>query len=309
MGLGDKVYFEINDKIDSKDAIRWREELNAAGYQHPYQDTSYIDLWPVEQHNEFKYFMAWSSIDRDKLIGAALLRFRTYKFGIIQCTSYRGPLCKHFADLEIILLGLVTQLKKQSIDVLVVSPYFLNQEAYHAENVLTKLGFQPSQVQGGHVDTVCVKLCKDEKQLISTFNENTRRQIRKSEKLNLNAVAISSEAEIRELHQVYNEMALTRGADKLDLDYFNRFNEYVKSNPDRGLILALKENGKIIAGVMILNNHKMAWYIHGASDANFRERPLTFICHWEAMKYFSQRGLESYNFGGLGAQETLEAAN
>jgi lipid II:glycine glycyltransferase (peptidoglycan interpeptide bridge formation enzyme) len=153
-----------------------------------------------------------------------------------------------------------------------------------------------------------VQLCKDEQQLIGTFNENTRRQIRKSEKLNLNAVAINSDNEIFDLHKIYDEMASTRGADKLSLDYFNRFNKFVKKYPDRGLILALKEDNKIIAGVMILNNHKMAWYIHGTSDSRYRDRPLTFVCHWEAMRIFSKRGLESYNFGGLGAPESVEKA-
>ncbi len=61
--------------------------------------------------------------------------------------------------------------------------------------------------------------------------------------------------------------------------------------------------GKPIAGVLMMEHGKTAYYLHGASDREHRALMAPHLLHWKVMLDYKKRGFKWYDFWGVDAKK------
>ena len=141
-----------------------------------------------------------------------------------------------------------------------------------------------------------LELNKSEEELFGSFNESTRRNIKKAIK---NGVQIDFMNDLNSINEFYHLNCITRkkhGLPPQPFSFFkNLFNSLIEK--EMGFVLSAKYNNDIIASSILLNFGNKSYYKFGASDEKFQNiRPNNLIM-WEAIKHFKNSGFTSFNFG------------
>jgi len=63
------------------------------------------------------------------------------------------------------------------------------------------------------------------------------------------------------------------------------------------------QGGHPIAGVIMMEHGRTAYYLHGAMDRDHRSLMAPHLMHWELMQQYKQRGYQSYDFWGIDADK------
>lgn len=145
----------------------------------------------------------------------------------------------------------------------------------------------------------------DENLILKRMNQGTRRNIRKSDKNDVN-VRIGSSEDVAQFNTL-----LQVTSDRQDFgvhvpQYYEKiYNLFVtEQSPVKAAFLLASyddENGirKDLAGVMIFVLGKQAWYISGASSNAERQRMASFGVQWAAIQWAKEQGAEVYDMVGV----------
>jgi lipid II:glycine glycyltransferase (peptidoglycan interpeptide bridge formation enzyme) len=159
----------------------------------------------------------------------------------------------------------------------------------------SKKEIQPSK-------TVILNLECDTQTTLDSMHHKTRYNIKVAEKHGVK-IFESDDAEI-----FWKLMEKTTARDKFSshpkdyyfklLNFFSRRNSEIKTK----LFLA-KINNKPIAGAITLSYGDTAYYLHGASDYEFRGLMAPFLLHWHIINYFKKKGLKNYDLWGIDSKK------
>ena len=147
------------------------------------------------------------------------------------------------------------------------------------------------------VETVVLDLSQSEEELLAAMDSKTRYSIRRSLASGLDF------GKVEDVSEFYNLLASTarrQGFRTYPEGYFSRMLEAVGKN---GLnIFGARYNGKLLAAGLYVVFGPTAFYLHSGSDYESRSLMAPYFMHWEAIKYFRDRGLKSYDFWGIDRQ-------
>jgi hypothetical protein len=135
----------------------------------------------------------------------------------------------------------------------------------------------------------------DEK-LFKNLSSNTKRNIKKA---NREGVIVEISSSRPALEDFYRMNCITRkkhGLPPQPKFFFEKLYQYVLSL-DRGFIAIAKYKNLSIAGAVYLNIGKKALYKFGASNMEYQNLRANNLVMWEAIKYYSKQGFESFSFG------------
>ena len=141
-----------------------------------------------------------------------------------------------------------------------------------------------------------IDLTRGENNSFSSFNENTKRNIKKAYSKN---VKIEISKSLRSLRKYYDLHCLTRKKHGLPPQPFKFFSNIHANFIDRGLgiiILAFYEN-IAIAGNIFLHFGKKAFYKFGASDIRFLSLRPNNLVMWEGICWYIQNNFTSLCLG------------
>ena len=163
-------------------------------------------------------------------------------------------------------------------------------------DLLSRRGWRISSEQIQFKNTMLLDLSGSEEEWLARMKQKTRYNLRLAQK---NGVTVRPAGldELETLYQMYAETSVRdgfviRGRDYY-LDIWRRFITAGKAHP----LVAMVE-GHIIAGLVLFNFGKRAWYLHGMSTQHHREKMPNYLLQWEAMRLAKALGCESYDLWG-----------
>ena len=139
-------------------------------------------------------------------------------------------------------------------------------------------------------------LSKSEKELFSGLRDSTRRSIKKAGKA---AVSVEISQSLDSIKCFYRLNCITRkrhGLPPQPLSFFEKIFEHVISK-GYGIVVSAVHSGEAIASSVFFHFGKSAIYKYGASDMAHQDLRPNNLVMWEAIKWFREKGLETFNFG------------
>jgi len=257
---------------------------------------------------EFKSLFGWQPLriaicdDQGKIIaGASILKREIpyLKHSIYYCP--RGPIVDFSKEqvLDELLTAIEREAEKNHAVSLKMDPD-LDENNTLALDLLTKIGFEKAKKQVQPRATIYLDLEKDADQLLMSFEEKTRYNIRLAGRKGVTVKEDPSEVGINIFYDIYQETALRDKFLIHPLKYYQKIREIIF---ERGLgtnFVAYYE-GKPIAAVIIFCFGKKVWYMYGASSSAHRKVMPNHLLHWEVIKWAKEKGYKIYDLWGIPA--------
>lgn len=141
-----------------------------------------------------------------------------------------------------------------------------------------------------------LKLDKSEVDLLKTFSENTKRNIKKANKTKLALNILNTDAGMKSFFDMNCETRKKHGLPPQPYAFFNSILKNVINVGSGDILFATKDNDNI-AGAIYLKFGKKLLYKFGASYSEFFELRGNNFVMWEAIKKYSSEGFEEFDFG------------
>lgn len=171
-------------------------------------------------------------------------------------------------------------------------------------HLLSQRGWSISPEQIQFKNTMLIDLTAGEDELLAQMKQKTRYNVRLAQK---NGVKVRQAGvdELDVLYQMYAETSVRDGfvirGREYYLDVWNRFMAARKAHP-----LVAEVDGQIIAGLVLFAFGSRAWYLHGMSTQNHREKMPNYLLQWEAMRLAKSLGCTTYDLWGAPDEFTAE---
>lgn len=159
---------------------------------------------------------------------------------------------------------------------------------------LTKFGFKGEKWALHPTKTIVVNLRKNDEDLLSDMEKDTRYGVRSSQR---RGVRIVKSSDLRRFLKLYQKTAKRKkfwvAEKELSVLWDIFFNE------GKAFILIAQWNKADVAGCLILHHEKTAYYYHAASIPQFRELYAPYLLIWEAMQTAKSLRLKEFDLEGL----------
>jgi hypothetical protein len=132
--------------------------------------------------------------------------------------------------------------------------------------------------------------------LFSGFESSIRRAIRKAEKADVQTEISSSQESLRSYYLLHCQTRKKHGLPPQSFAFFRNIHEHLLSKGN-GFVVLARIGGIPIAGSVFLHMRNKAIYKYGASDMRFQNLRPNNMVMWEAIKWCSENGFTSLNFG------------
>jgi peptidoglycan pentaglycine glycine transferase (the first glycine) len=242
-------------------------------------------------------------------IGAQIL-FRKLPFGLQMAYIAKGPvgapgeLPPHSPAWKDLWQEVDAICRKRRAVFLKVEPDLWQVES--AEQSPSPQGFKLARHSIQPLRTILVDLTASEDQQLARMKQKTRYNIRLAQKRGVLVYPSS------DLDTFYRLLTTTGDRDAFGVhsqDYYNRAYELFHPRSQCELLMAVYEE-KPLAGMLVFNNGKRAWYFYGASGDAHRELMPTYLLQWEAMRWARSQGCCQYDLWGVpDADEDILEAN
>ena len=153
-------------------------------------------------------------------------------------------------------------------------------------------GKNPSREFYGHLLT----LNPEPNKMLKQFRDSTRRSIKKAVK---SGVEIQQSNSLQSMQDFYQLHCLTRKRHELPaqpIQFFKKIHEHIISKKSGFIIKALYRN-KIVGAAVFFHFGNKAMFKFGASDLKYQHLRMNNLIMWEAIKWYSTHGFESFYFG------------
>jgi hypothetical protein len=153
-------------------------------------------------------------------------------------------------------------------------------------------GKNPSREFYGHL----LELNAEPNKMLKQFRNSTRRSIKKAVK---SGVEIHRSNSLQSMEDFYRLHCLTRKRHQLPaqpLHFFKKIHEHIISKKSGFIIKALYRK-KIVGAAVFFHFGKKAMFKFGASDLHYQHLRMNNLIMWEAIKWYSTHGFESFCFG------------
>lgn len=135
-----------------------------------------------------------------------------------------------------------------------------------------------------------------EEKLFKNLSSNTKRNINKAIHEGVTIEISSSKSAIEDFYVMNCITRKKHGLPPQPVRFFDNLLKHVLSQ-DKGFIAIGKHNNMIIAGAVYLHIGNKALYKFGASMVEYQNLRANNLVMWEAIKYYSTKGFDSFCFG------------
>jgi len=165
------------------------------------------------------------------------------------------------------------------------------------------LRFSPGRRQIQPRVTFYLDLTADLDNLLTSFEEKTRYNIRLSEKKGVEVRDSSTEEGVNIFYKIYQETAQREKFLIHPLSYYQKLKRFLI---DRGLakVFLGYYQGLPIAGIFIFTFGSKVWYMYGASASDHRNVMPNHGLHWQVIKWAKEKGFKIYDLWGIPAHPT-----
>ena len=135
-----------------------------------------------------------------------------------------------------------------------------------------------------------------EQEIFSTFRKSTKRNIKKAIKEGIQVKILNNLDSVKSFYRLNCMTRKDHGLPPQPFYFFRKLFEHIISK-EKGFITLASYNGKEIAGCVYLNFKDKAIYKYGDSDKKYQNLRPNNLVMWEAIKFSTQNGFKSFNFG------------
>jgi peptidoglycan pentaglycine glycine transferase (the first glycine) len=154
--------------------------------------------------------------------------------------------------------------------------------------------FSDEQIQ--FRNTVLVDIRQDEEELLTRMKSKTRYNIRLAKRRGVN-VRHGDASDIDLLYQMYAHTAVRDDFLIRNQDYYKAvWENFFKANLATPLIAEV--DGQAVGAAVIFRFAERAWYFHGMSMDEHREKMFNYLLQWEAMLHAKKAGCHTYDMWG-----------
>lgn len=144
--------------------------------------------------------------------------------------------------------------------------------------------------------SVVVDLDRSEEELLGAMHHKTRYNIKVAEK---HGVTVEPSSDIGAFLKLLRKTAERQKFNTHPAGYYKKLFEFFAEGKETKVDLVFANHGgKPIAGGLYLTCGETCYYLHGGSDHEYRQLMAPYALHWDAMKYFKERGIKVYDLGG-----------
>jgi len=136
----------------------------------------------------------------------------------------------------------------------------------------------------------------DEKKLFENLSSNTKRNIKKAIREEVSVEISSSNSALEDFYLMNCITRKKHGLPPQPKKFFDNLFKHILSQ-DNGFIAIGKHNNVSIAGAVFLHIGNKALYKFGASFMEYQNLRANNLVMWEAIKYYSAKGFNSFSFG------------
>jgi peptidoglycan pentaglycine glycine transferase (the first glycine) len=264
-------------------ATDWDQFLKQYPNTHMLQTTAW---------GELKGTFEWEPVRIVSGNSGAQVLMRKFLFGFTLAYIPKGPVGIDWSPLW---MEIDKVCKDKKAFVLTIEPDFWeNDDEKTIENNLPP-GFRKGirAIQPRRTLVVDLKGTQDE--MLDRMKQKTRYNIKLAVKKGVN---IRTSSDIGVFAQM---MQVTGDRDRFGVHnkgYFQRVYDLFHTQGECELLIA-EYAGKDLAGLMVFQHGKRAWYLYGASKDIERERMPAYLLQWEAMLWAKQKGCEIYDLWGV----------
>ena len=274
------------------DTVRYNEFVAQAVHGHFMQTTHWRDI---------KCAFGWQDggqyiLEKDGKIAAVFSMLLRSKFGVKILYVPRGPLWDITDEVVTseVFAFLKESAKKNKAFFIRVSPSYMNNEE-NVKQIFNKQGFFLSKKQLQTKATMLVDLQRSEDELLASFHEKTRYNIRLAARKGVTVSELKDETELKDFYQIMIKMAARQEYDLQSYDYY----KYIWQNLPIAKIYLAKHDGKVIGGVVAFSFRDTAYYMYGGFDSDYRNLMGNYLVHWEIMRQSKIAGLKYYDLQGV----------
>lgn len=176
-----------------------------------------------------------------------------------------------------------------------------------AEAALSKLGLvKVRDIQFNQTATILVDLLPSEDEILASFRQKTRYNVRYAEKHGVTIEA--AEPTDANLRQMYTLMRATRDRAGFYLRSYDYFETFWKLHAEQGsgqLFFARYED-KVLAGDFVTWLGKKGLYKDGGSTRQHSNLQAPYLLQWEVMRFLKAKGVEFYDLHGVPPADKLD---
>jgi lipid II:glycine glycyltransferase (peptidoglycan interpeptide bridge formation enzyme) len=140
-------------------------------------------------------------------------------------------------------------------------------------------------------------LSPSDAEIFAGFRKVTRYEIRRAEKLGLGIAASTSSQQDDQFLDLYFRVAARKGFAPDPRNFMRKILAWLRSEPDRGVLLVVEHDGNLIAGAVVLRAGRRCWYVWGANEEQ-KDFSAGHLLQWQAIHWAKSQGCTEYDFGG-----------
>lgn len=254
---------------------------------------------------ELKSKHGWTPIrlaveDDGKIVAAILILKR--KLPYVNFSLFyapRGPVLdyKNIKAFDFLLEAIAIWAERHNAISLKIDPQVLESDE-PVINLLKSRGFQYKKQNVQPRTTFIIDIEKPLDELLLTFEEKTRYNIRLSERKGVVVKELSTDEGVEIFYDIYKE---TAKRDNFLIHPISYYKNIKKCLVDRGLanIFIAFHKDIPIAGVFTFNFGSRIWYMYGASLNSHRNIMPNHALHWFVIQFAQKNGYKSYDLFGI----------
>ena len=141
-----------------------------------------------------------------------------------------------------------------------------------------------------------LKVSEGENPLFSRFRAGTRRNIKKAVREGVEVIFRDSIEAVKRYFALHCDTRKMHGLPPQPFSFFRNVQEYILSK-GKGFVALARYQGKSIAGGIYMHFGGNAIFKYGASDRRYLEVRANNMVMWEAIRFYSQNGFNTFSFG------------
>lgn len=167
------------------------------------------------------------------------------------------------------------------------------------KELLAELGLVKASRDSSSKSTIFIDLARSEEDLLASFSQSTRRNIRKAKDAGVSVRPVV--ANDHNLDIMFELMKATEARAHYGLRPKAYFLDYwrAQAKAEQAQLFLSKHEDDVLAGIFVTHLGVRAWYKDGGSFTLKRELQPTYLMHWEVMRWLMQRGVTSYDMVGV----------
>ncbi len=168
-----------------------------------------------------------------------------------------------------------------------------------SKELLQHAGLVRANRDPGSKSTIVVDLAPSEDEILASFNQSARRNIRKAQNGGVTVAAV--EPTQPHLDIMFELMRATEARAHYGLRPKAYFQDYWRAQAEAGqaqLLFATHE-GEVLAGIFATYIGQRGWYKDGGSFDKKRELQASYLMQWETMRWLKHQGVTSYDMVGV----------